>query len=114
MKKLLLLFVGIAFTFTAKAQTEDKKWNVGLHTGVTQYSGDLGRDWYETDNSMYGFGGLSVSRNLGKLFDVSVLLSKGTLGYHNGTTHICCHHRHSYYSNQPMQMANRLPIAWHT
>ena len=86
MKKLLLLFVGIAFTFTSKAQTEDKKWNVGLHTGVTQYSGDLGRDWYETDNSMYGFGGLSVSRNLGKLFDVNVLLSKGTLGYNNGTT----------------------------
>lgn len=86
MKKILLLIVGIAFTFSAKAQTEDKKWNVGLHGGVTQYSGDLGRDWYETDNSMYGFGGLSVSRYLGKLFDVNVLLSKGTIGYHNGTT----------------------------
>ena len=78
--------MGIAFTFTAKAQTEDKKWNIGLHAGVTQYSGDLGRDWYKTDNTMYGFGGLSVSRYLGKLFDVSVLLSKGTLGYNNGTT----------------------------
>ena len=87
MKKiLLLLFVGIAFTFSAKAQTEDKKWNIGLHGGVTQYSGDLGRDWYQTDNTMYGFGGLSVSRYLGKLFDVNVLLSKGTLGYNNGTT----------------------------
>ena len=86
MKKILLLFVGIAFTFSAKAQTEDKKWNIGLHGGVTQYSGDLGRDWYQTDNTMYGFGGLSVSRYLGKLFDVNVLLSKGTLGYNNGTT----------------------------
>lgn len=86
MKKLLFLCVAIAFTFTSKAQTEDKKWNVGLHTGVTQYSGDLGRDWYKTDNSMYGFGGLSVSRYLGKLFDVNLLLSKGTMGYHNGTT----------------------------
>lgn len=86
MKKLLFLCVAIAFTFTSSAQTEDKKWNIGLHTGVTQYSGDLGRDWYKTDNSMYGFGGLSVSRYLGKLFDVNLLLSKGTMGYHNGTT----------------------------
>ena len=86
MKKLLFLCVAIAFTFTSRAQTEDKKWNVGLHAGVTQYSGDLGRDWYKTDNSMYGFGGLSVSRYLGKLFDVNLLLSKGTMGYHNGTT----------------------------
>jgi OOP family OmpA-OmpF porin len=86
MKKLLFLCIGIAFTFASRAQTEDKKWNIGLHAGVTQYSGDLGRDWYKTDNSMYGFGGLSVSRYLGKLFDVSLLLSKGTLGYYNGTT----------------------------
>ena len=86
MKKLLFLCVAIAFTFSSRAQTEDKKWNVGLHAGVTQYSGDLGRDWYKTDNSMYGFGGLSVSRYLGKLFDVNLLLSKGTMGYHNGTT----------------------------
>ena len=86
MKKLVFLCVAIAFTFSSRAQTEDKKWNVGLHAGVTQYSGDLGRDWYKTDNSMYGFGGLSVSRYLGKLFDVSLLLSKGTMGYHNGTT----------------------------
>lgn len=86
MKKLLFLCIGIAFTFSSKAQTEDKKWNIGLHAGVTQYSGDLGRDWYKTDNNMYGFGGLSVSRYLGKLFDVNLLLSKGTMGYNNGTT----------------------------
>ena len=86
MKKLLFLCIGIAFTFTSKAQTEDKKWNVGLHAGVTQYSGDLGRDWYKTDTNMYGFGGISVSRYLGKLFDVNLLLSKGTMGYNNGTT----------------------------
>lgn len=31
---------------------------------------------------MYGFGGISVSRYLGKLFDLNLLLSKGTIGYH--------------------------------
>nr|WP_315252606.1 OmpA family protein [uncultured Flavobacterium sp.] len=86
MKKLLFLCAITAFTFTSRAQTEDKRWNVGLHAGVTQYSGDLGRDWYKTDNSMYGFGGLSVSRYLGKLFDANLLLSKGTIGYHNHET----------------------------
>ncbi len=86
MKKLLFLSICIAFTFTSKAQTEEKKWNIGLHGGVTQYNGDLGRDWYETSNTMYGFGGISVSRYLGKLFDANLLLSKGTIGYNNGTT----------------------------
>jgi len=67
MKKMLLMCVCIGFTYISSAQTEDKKWNIGLHGGVTQYSGDLGRDWYNTDNAMYGFGGLSISRYLGKL-----------------------------------------------
>ncbi len=87
MKKLLLtICICIGFTFASNAQTEDKKWNVGLHGGVTQYNGDLGRDWYETTNTGYAFGGISVSRYLGKLFDVTLLLSKGTIGYNNGVT----------------------------
>ena len=84
MKK--LLFLCICIGFTSYGQTENKKWNIGLHTGITQYYGDLGRDWYETSNTMYGFGGISVSRYLGKLFDANLLVSKGTIGYHNGTS----------------------------
>ncbi len=75
----------IGYAFTSNAQTEEKKWNIGLHGGVTQYNGDLGRDWYKTDNTMYGFGGLSVSRYLGKLFDANLMLSKGTLGFNSGS-----------------------------
>ncbi|CAM3576011.1 OmpA family protein [Flavobacterium psychrophilum] len=86
MRKLLFLCICIGFTYTSRAQTEDRKWNIGVHGGITQYYGDLGRDWYETSNTMYGFGGLSVSRYLGKLFDANLLLSKGTIGYNNGTT----------------------------
>ena len=81
MKKLLFLCICIGFTFTTRAQTEEKKWNVGVHGGVTQYHGDLGRSFYKTDQAFYGFGGLSVSRYLGKLFDANLLLSKGTIGY---------------------------------
>lgn len=86
MKKLLLLCVCIGFTFATKAQTEDKKWNIGLNGGIIQYQGDLGRDWYKTDKTMYGFGGISVSRYLWKYLDLSATYSRGTLGYNSGVT----------------------------
>ena len=82
-KKLFLLCICLGFAFTAAGQTEEKKWNVGVHFGVTKYSGDLGRSYYNSGTSNYGFGGISVSRYLGKLFDANLLVSKGTLGYHS-------------------------------
>ncbi|MEO8253300.1 MAG: OmpA family protein [Flavobacterium sp.] len=85
MKKILLLCICIAYTTASNAQTADKKWNIGIHGGITQYNGDLGRSFYKTDKAFYGFGGLSVSRYLGKLFDANLLLTKGTIGY-NGNT----------------------------
>jgi outer membrane protein OmpA-like peptidoglycan-associated protein len=86
MKKLLLLCICLAATFTTKAQTVDKKWNVGLHGGIIQYNGDLGRDWYKSDKSMYGFAGISVSRYLLKYLDINALYTRGTLGYDSGVT----------------------------
>ncbi|TDE30562.1 OmpA family protein [Flavobacterium ranwuense] len=83
MKKILLLCTCIAFTLISKAQTEDKKWNIGLHSGVTQYQGDLGNNFYKTDKAFYGFGGLSVTRYLGRHFDLNFLASKGTIGYNS-------------------------------
>ena len=79
-KKLFLLCICLGFAFTAAGQTEEKKWNVGIHFGVTKYSGDLGRSYYNSGTSNYGFGGISVSRYLGKLFDANLIVSKGTLG----------------------------------
>jgi len=86
MKKLLLLCICLAATINTKAQTIDKKWNVGLHGGLIQYNGDLGRDWYKTDKTMYGFAGISVSRYLWKYLDISALYTRGTLGYDSGVT----------------------------
>jgi OmpA-OmpF porin, OOP family len=86
MRKLLFMCICIAATFSAKAQTEDKKWNVGLHGGIIQYHGDLGRDWYKTDKTMYGFGGISVSRYLWDFLDLNATYSRGTLGYDSGVT----------------------------
>jgi OOP family OmpA-OmpF porin len=86
MKQLLIFCICLASTLNATAQTEDKKWNVGLHGGFIQYHGDLGRDWYQTDKTAYGFGGLTVSRYLWKYLDLDFMYSRGTLGYDSGVT----------------------------
>jgi len=82
MKKLLLLLITcFTFSFIIKAQTQDKKWNIGLHGGATQYKGDLGNDFYKTDMAFYGFGGISVSRYISSHFDISLLATKGSVGF---------------------------------
>jgi outer membrane protein OmpA-like peptidoglycan-associated protein len=86
MKKVLLLCICLASTLATKAQTEDKKWNFGLHGGLIQYHGDLGRDWYKTDKTAYGFAGITVSRYLWKYLDLNFLYTRGTLGYNSGVT----------------------------
>ncbi|MBW6492498.1 MAG: OmpA family protein [Lentimicrobium sp.] len=86
MKKLLMVLVGLAFAISLNAQTADKKWNVGLHGGAIQYNGDLGNDFFKTDQAFYGFGGLSFTRFLGNRLDVSLLLTKGETGYMTETS----------------------------
>lgn len=85
MKKLLLLTIGLA-CLTASAQTKDRKFTVGLHGGAIQYHGDLGHDFYKTDKTMYGFGGISFSAYLNSHMDIQALYTRGTLGYDSGTT----------------------------
>ncbi|MCE3229837.1 MAG: OmpA/MotB domain protein [Bacteroidetes bacterium] len=81
MKNVLFCFICLFALSTVKAQTEDRKWNVGGHTGYTQYSGDLGQGFYAFDQAAYGFGGLSVSRYLTKRLDASLLMTVGQAGY---------------------------------
>ncbi len=81
MKKLLLICMCVALTFVTNAQTIDKKWNIGLHGGATQYKGDLGSDFYKTDMSFYGMGGVSVSRYIMSHFDLNLFATKGTVGF---------------------------------
>jgi OmpA-OmpF porin, OOP family len=80
MKKLLILCTCLVLTFIINAQTIDKKWNVGLHAGISQYNGDLGNTFY-TSNLSYGLGGISVSRYIVGNFDLNLLVTKGTVGY---------------------------------
>lgn len=81
MKKLLLALLIFAFVQNISAQTADKRWNIGLHGGAIQYNGDLGNDFYKTQQAFYGFGGLSLTRYLGNRLDVSLFLTKGETGH---------------------------------
>ncbi|MCY7409201.1 MAG: OmpA family protein, partial [Chitinophagales bacterium] len=75
------MLLSFAFIINAGAQTIDKKWNIGLHAGATQYKGDLGNDFYRNHMALYGFGGISVSRYMASHFDLSLSFNKGTVGY---------------------------------
>ncbi len=81
MKKIVLICICLAITFASYAQTIDKKWNIGLHGGATQYKGDLGNDFYKTDMAFYGMGGISVSRYIASHFDLNLFATKGTVGF---------------------------------
>jgi OOP family OmpA-OmpF porin len=81
MKNLIFTVCCFLTLLKVEAQTKDEKWNIGLHTGITQYSGDLGQGFYATDQAIYGFVGVSVSRYLNRHFDLSLLLTRGQLGY---------------------------------
>jgi outer membrane protein OmpA-like peptidoglycan-associated protein len=87
MKKLLLVCICLAITIIASAQTEDKKWNFGLHGGATQYSGSLGSDFYKGHMAFYGVGGISVSRYLSSHLDLSLLVTKGEVGFNHPEGH---------------------------
>jgi OmpA-OmpF porin, OOP family len=81
MKNVVMIFACFGIALQINAQTQDKKWNIGLHGGATQYNGDLGNDFYKTKMPFYGFGGLSISRYLASHIDVGLMVNKGTIGY---------------------------------
>ena len=85
MKKFLIAGCLSILSLIATAQTQDKKWAIGLHAGVSQYNGDLGNDFYKTSGQYYGFGGLSLSRYLGKNFDANLLVTKGAINFKGNT-----------------------------
>lgn len=80
MKKILVVCMCLVLTLIINGQTIDKKWNVGLHGGLSQYNGDLGNSFYKF-NSWHWLGGISFSRYLAKNFDINILITKGTIGY---------------------------------
>jgi hypothetical protein len=82
MKKLLLTGFATVLSILAAAQpTEEKKWSLGIHGGFDQYNGDLGQGWYSTRQAAYGFGGVSVARQLTRRLDAVFFGTRGELGH---------------------------------
>jgi OmpA-OmpF porin, OOP family len=63
------------------AQSEEHKWNIGVHGGAYNYNGDLGNGFYNFNQAYYGLGGLSVSRYLSRHFDATLFGTRGEAGY---------------------------------
>lgn len=86
MKKAILIAACFLMVVTTFSQTDEKKWNFGLHGGLIQYKGDIGNDFYRSDQAFYGFAGVSISRYLGKHFDASAFFTRGEAGYTDHNT----------------------------
>ncbi len=84
-KTIILSIVLLAVVCSTNGQTADRKWSVGLHGGSSQYCGDQGQGFYRFDKGFYGFGGLSVSRYLGRFFDLTLEGNYGGIGYSKST-----------------------------
>jgi outer membrane protein OmpA-like peptidoglycan-associated protein len=82
MKKTLFMSALCLAALSSTSQTEEKKWNVGFHGGITQYNGDRGMNFYATDQASYGFACVSISRYLGDHFDASLFVTRGEVGNH--------------------------------
>ncbi len=88
--KSVLLLICLAFTTVINAQTEENRWNIGLHAGFSQLNGGIGNDFYKGNislNDLNYLGGISLSRYLTSHIDVSLTGTKGRVGYNgpNGT-----------------------------
>jgi OmpA-OmpF porin, OOP family len=80
MRNALLFCFGFCCALSSYAQTDELKWNIGFHGGLTQYNGDRGQKWYSLDQAAYGFGSISVSRYLNRHFDATFFATRGELG----------------------------------
>lgn len=82
MKRIGVFFVALALMLNiSTAQTADKKWNIGIHGGLANYSGELGNGFFNPNQALYGFGGLSLSRYLSSNFDLSADINYGEVGF---------------------------------
>ena len=81
MRKIFLAIVLLCISHQINAQNSDRKWNLGLYGGATQYNGDMGQGFYKTNQPFYGFGAISVGYYLGKYADLQIM---GTTGDSTG------------------------------
>jgi OOP family OmpA-OmpF porin len=81
MKKILLMYICCLVAGISNSQTDERKWNIGVHGGLVEYAGDKGDGYFRTKQASYGFASISVSRYLSRHFDASLNFTRGDLGH---------------------------------
>jgi outer membrane protein OmpA-like peptidoglycan-associated protein len=88
MKKIfLILMMSALIAVQSHAQSEDRKWTVGVFGGAAQYNGDLGNGFYKFDQAFYAFGGMSLARYITPHLDGVLHGSYGDIGHLSDVGH---------------------------
>lgn len=88
MKRLLISSLASIMMLGVTAQTEERKWNIGLLAGTSEYSGDLGsRFLYFNNKSVDNIDktytvGLSLTRYMTSSFDFGAMGTYGSWSYY--------------------------------
>lgn len=80
-KRIYLLMLAALGIMTVYSQTSEKKWNIGVYGGKSEYNGDIGNGFFNYDEAFYAFGALSVSHYLSPRFNLGVYGSYGEHGF---------------------------------
>ncbi len=76
----LLLVIALLFAINVNAQSPDRRWGFGLQGGISQYNGEYGNHFFKFSDKLYGFGGITISRNLTEHIDLELDATLGEIG----------------------------------
>lgn len=80
MKRLLFCTISFFLLFMANAQDQERKWNLGLMGGTSEYNGDRGNGFFDFSSKNFEknwVAGMSLSRYLNASFDASIMATYG-------------------------------------
>ncbi len=81
-KTLTLIAFCVLYGTTSNAQTSDRRFAIGINTGISDYRGELDQHWFNTGHAWRGSIGLTTMYSLSPWFNVGLDGSYGRLGHH--------------------------------
>lgn len=79
MKKIILSAIVLVVMNQGIAQTKKHDWNVGLHFGTQEYSGDMGNEFFSF--AQHGAYGISVAKYLTPFWDMQGMITLSNMDY---------------------------------
>lgn len=81
----VLISAALSFKNDAFSQTSDRKFSVGVYTGLVDYHGELSQKWFD-NNAYRGHIGLSLMYSLNPWLNVGISTNYGSFGHHVGAS----------------------------